>query len=120
MFLNGHVFLIITSFNIKFSSIMNMQGRGATESANGLKTTISEFTARKINIETIVGDSKLKAVCKSLRPVHVEIVGADEHEVHVERLIRKFKEHTRCDLQNIPYKKSPKFMVVSSLEINIT
>ena len=32
-----------------------MQGRGATEAENGLNTTISEFTARKINIETIVG-----------------------------------------------------------------
>ena len=27
MFVNGHVFLVTTSFNIKFSSIMNMQGR---------------------------------------------------------------------------------------------
>ena len=47
MFVNGHVFLITTTFNIKFSSIINIQGRGVTESANGLKTTISEFTARK-------------------------------------------------------------------------
>ena len=40
MFVNGHVFLVTTSFNIKLSSIINMHGRGATESENGLKTTI--------------------------------------------------------------------------------
>ena len=55
MFVNGHVFLVTTSFIINPSSIMNTQGRGATEAENGLNTTISEFTARKINIETIVG-----------------------------------------------------------------
>ena len=27
MLMNGHIFLVNTSFNIKFSSIMNMQGR---------------------------------------------------------------------------------------------
>ena len=38
----------------------------------------------------------------------------------MERLIYTFKERTRCDFQNIPYKKCPKLMVVSSLEANIT
>ena len=31
MFVNGHVLLVTVSFNIRFSSIMNMQGRVATE-----------------------------------------------------------------------------------------
>ena len=48
-----------------------MQGRGATEAADGIKTTISEFTACKINIETIVGDKDFEAVRKSLIPVHI-------------------------------------------------
>ena len=54
MFVYGHAFLVTTSFNIKSISIMNMQGCGATEAENGLRTTISAFTAHKINIETIV------------------------------------------------------------------
>ena len=83
MFVNGHVFLVTTSFNIKFISIMNMQGRGATEAANGLKTTILLFTAHIINIETIVGDNKFEAIRKASIPVHAEIVGADEHRGHV-------------------------------------
>ena len=120
MFVNCHILLVTTSFNIKFISIMNMQVCGATEAANGLKKTISEFTARKINIEMIVGDKKFESVRKSLRPVHIEIVGADEHEVYVERIVRKFKEHTRCDFQNMKNKKFPKLMVVSSLEAKIT
>ena len=36
------------------------------------------------------------------------------------RLIRTFTERTRCDFQNLPYKKSPKRMEVSYLEANIT
>ena len=44
-----------------------MQGRGATESENGIKTTISEFTARKINIEKN-GDNNFEEVCELLIP----------------------------------------------------
>ena len=40
MFVNGHVVLVATSFNIKLISIMNMKGRGATKAENGLNTTI--------------------------------------------------------------------------------
>ena len=46
MFVNVHIFLITISFNIKFISIMDIQGRGATESTNALKTTISASTAK--------------------------------------------------------------------------
>ena len=110
MFVYGHAFLVTTSFNIKSSSIMNMQGNVGTEALNGIKKTISAFTARKINIETIVGDNKFEASHKSLRPAHVEIVGADEHEGHVERFINTVKEHTRCYFQKIPYKQGPELM----------
>ena len=84
-----------------------MQGLISTEVENGLKTTIYAFTARKINIETIFGNYKFEVVRKSLRPVHVEIVGADEHEFHMGSLISTVKDRTRCDFQNIPYKKCP-------------
>ena len=62
---------------------MNMQGCGTTEAENGINTTISAFTARKININTIVGDNGFEAVHKSLRPVDVEIIGSDECEGHL-------------------------------------
>ena len=58
IFVNDHVFLVTTSFNINFRSIINMLGSVATEAANCLKTTISSFTSHKINIETVVGDNK--------------------------------------------------------------
>ena len=99
---------------------MNIQGRGATKASNGLKTTISVFTASKINIETIVGDKDFEAVRKSLIPVHIEIVSAGKHDGHAERLIRKVKYCTRCDLDNMPYKKCQKLILVSSLEASIT
>ena len=99
---------------------MNMQGRGKTETENGLKINISAFIARKINIERIVGNNEFESVQKSLRRVHVGIVGDDEHEGHVEMLINTVKDRTICDYHNMPYKKSPKIMVVSSLEANIT
>ena len=69
----------------------------------------------------LVGDNKFESVSKSLRPVQVEIVGDDEHyHGHVERLVRIVKERTICHFQNIPYKKCPKIMVVSSLEESTT
>ena len=97
-----------------------MQRRGATKGSNILKTTTSAFTAQKINIEMVVGDNKFEAPCEALIPVHVKIVGVDEHKVHVERLIRTVNESTICDFQNIPDNKCPKLMVVSYLESNIT
>ena len=39
IFVIGYIFLVTTSFNIKFSLYMNMQVLGATEVANGIKTT---------------------------------------------------------------------------------
>ena len=38
----------------------------------------------------------------------------------MERRMCIVKERTICDLQNMPYKKFPKFVLVSSLEANIT
>ena len=64
IFKNGHVLLVFASLNIKFISIMNMQGRGANESENDLKKTIPAFTARKINIDTIVGDNEFEVLGK--------------------------------------------------------
>ena len=83
MFVNGHIFLMTKSFNINIILISNKQGRGATKSSNGLKNTISQFTSRKINIETVVINDKFEAVRESQRPVHVKIVGLDEHEGNV-------------------------------------
>ena len=64
MFVNGHVFLVTKSFNIKFRSVMNIQEHGTTELENGLKKTIPYFIAHKFNIETIVGDTKFESVRK--------------------------------------------------------
>ena len=50
----------------------------------------------------VVGDNKFEAPCEALIPVHVKIVGVDEHKVHVERLIRTVNDSTICDFQNIP------------------
>ena len=60
MFVNDHNFLVTPSFNIKFISIIYMQARGATKSENDLMTTISAFTAHKINIKTIVSEIFLR------------------------------------------------------------
>ena len=71
MFVNVHVFLVTMSFNIKSSSAMNIQGRGATKAESGLKITTPPFTAHKINIDTIFGDNKIESVRKALIPVLV-------------------------------------------------
>ena len=84
------------------------------------KETISAFTKCKINIQVVVGDNKFEAVRKSLTPVHVNIVGAGEHEGSVERIIHIDKDSKMCDSHNIPFKKWPKLMVLLSLEANIT
>ena len=62
IFVIGYIFLVTTSFNIKFISIVNMQGHGETDAANSLRTAISAFTAQKIIIEAIVSNNKFKAV----------------------------------------------------------
>ena len=113
MFVNGHIFLVINSSNIKFILIMNMQGRGATKTSNVLKTTISisEFKARQINIEMVVWENDFEAISKLLRPENVKIVVVYEHEGNPERTINTVKELTRCYLQNMIYTKNPKLMI---------
>ena len=70
---------------------MNVQGRGVTKSGNSLNTIISEFTAHKINIETLGDENDFDAVCKALRPLNVKIVVVDEHNGRVERLVHTVK-----------------------------
>ena len=50
MFVNSHILLVTMLYNIKFSSIMNVEGLVATKEASGIKTTISAFTACQINM----------------------------------------------------------------------
>ena len=65
MFVNSHILLVTMLYNIKFSSIMNVEGLVATKEANGIKTTISAFTACQINIDMVVRDNNFYTVRKS-------------------------------------------------------
>ena len=51
----------------------------------------------------VVDNDKFEAVCESLSPVHVKIIGVYEHKIHGERIICTVKELTRYYFQNIPY-----------------
>ena len=62
MFINVHIFLLVKPLNIKFVSIYEYTMMWIIEEETGIETTISEFTARKINIEMVVGDNKFDAV----------------------------------------------------------
>ena len=53
----------------------------------------------------VVGNNKFEAVREALIPVHVEILVADEQNIHVGRLIHTVKKRTRCDFQNMIYNK---------------
>ena len=63
-FFNFHIFLVTIPISIKLILVMNIQGYGETEAEKGINLTISEFIARKISIEVIVGDNKFEAVQK--------------------------------------------------------
>ena len=57
---------------------MSIQGRGEIKAANGLKTTILEFTEQQININMVVGDNKFESLQEEIIKLHFKIEEADK------------------------------------------
>ena len=49
---------------------------------------------------------------ENLRPIDLNIVGADEYVHDVERSIRKTKDRVRSTVHGLPYKRYPRIMTV--------
>ena len=60
------------------------------------------------------------SITKRIKAITGQNFGAYENEGDLKSLMRKIKESKFCDLQNMPYKKCTKLMIVSSLEAKIT
>jgi len=75
------------------------------------KMLINMHHARKIIIKKVNADNEFKNLAEELRPIPVNIVGADEHVGDIERSNRTVKDHTRCHVHRLSYKRYPSEMV---------
>ena len=75
------------------------------------KISINIYHAREISIKQVNADNEFKSLTEELRPIPVNIVSAGEHVGDIEISNRTVKEHTRCHVHKLPYKRYPSEMV---------
>ena len=73
---------------------------------------IKLYHSRGLTVEEVIGDNKFECVKEEIQPVMLNIAAVDEHVSPDEQLICTIKEHTRYQIQHLPYGKHPKVMVL--------
>ena len=60
----------------------------------------------------IHADKEFECIKEDLRPINLNIIGADEHVHDVEHTIRTIKDGLRSTVHGLPYKRYPRIMMV--------
>ena len=81
-----------------------------------INQTINIYTRRGFAVHEIKGDNEFECIIPDLSPIHVNLVGANEHVPEVENSIKVLKERMRCLFNGLPFTCVPRLMVVEGLE----
>ena len=79
------------------------------------KKAINKYIRRGIAVTQVNADNEFRVLEGELGQVMLNIVAADQHVGDVERSIRHVKEHTRCHVHRLPYRRYPTEMVCGAL-----
>ena len=85
-----------------------------------INQTVNIYTRHGFAVHKIKGDNEFKCITPDLSPIHVNIVGANDHVPEIENLIKVTKERIRCLLNCLPFALVPRLMVVAGLEFITT
>eukprot|EP00814_Leptocylindrus_danicus_P003109 CAMPEP_0116045272 /NCGR_PEP_ID=MMETSP0321-20121206/27521_1 /TAXON_ID=163516 /ORGANISM="Leptocylindrus danicus var. danicus, Strain B650" /LENGTH=96 /DNA_ID=CAMNT_0003526577 /DNA_START=448 /DNA_END=734 /DNA_ORIENTATION=+ len=78
--------------------------------------TITIYNRRGFAVHELKGDNEFECVIPDLSPIHVNLVGANEHVPEIENSIKILKERMRCLFNGLPFTSVPRLMVVAGLE----
>jgi hypothetical protein len=120
-FVNGLSFLHTISRNIKFRLVGRTRTRTAREASRHITTVINKYELRGFKVTQVEGDNEFdnEVTRVTIAPRHLSIAGREEHVGQVERSIRTIKERVRCTCHVLPYKRYPKIMIQSLIELSV-
>ena len=111
-FVDGLIFLLTVSRNLRFYTIHDLQNRSmANQVLPRLKFVLAMYHARGFRVTEIHADPEftpLQAVLLTDHGgIHLNVCAANEHVPAAERGIRTVKERNRSTISGLPYKRYP-------------
>jgi len=123
LFINGQVFFVTVSRNIKFSTIEWLPRRSLALAMECLGKVINLYNNRGFTITDALGDDEftpLKYKLKLEYDVEFNDPAANEHVGDIERMIRTIKERICAALSSFPWKKSiPRVMIRETAKLMV-
>ena len=75
-------------------------------------TVINMYTSRGFRVVNVHADKEFDCIKGDIKPIEMNIMGADEHVHEAERSIRTTKDRIRSTIHGLPYKRYPKLMMI--------
>ena len=106
------------STNYKYRTTKPIRGKkkpNARDTVRCSKKAVNKYHARQVGIIQINADNEFTALEGKMANIALNIVAAGEHVGNIERSIRTIKEHTRCTVHRLPYRRYPTEMVCGAV-----
>jgi hypothetical protein len=120
-YVNGQIFLSSKSTKLNFVTAQYVERRTKTNIIKTLNSIKQTYEARGFNVTGIHADNEfnVQSIIESQQPTLMHIYGKDEHVGVIERSNRTVKEKCRTMTHALPYKKVPKLMIISLVNVAV-
>jgi hypothetical protein len=113
---NGSPYFHTISQWIKFRTVAPINNRTKRTLLMEMQAVLNMYEARGFNITRVEGDPEFVCITNDILPIQLNTADADDHVHKVEQSIRTVKEHTRCAVQRLTFKRIPKAMMRAAIE----
>ena len=114
-YVNG-ISLLHTIFrSFKFKTVEETPNRSQRTMVERIKRAIQLYKARGLYVNNIHADNEFECCRAEIRPIKMDITGAEMHLGEVERSICIIKERVRCTTHSL----FPKIMITDCVSYNI-
>jgi Reverse transcriptase (RNA-dependent DNA polymerase) len=111
-YVNQILFLHSISRKLKVRTVNYITSRHKPNILKEILEIIELYRHRGFIVTNIHGDIEFECIIRDIPTVNFEITPNDAHVPEVERSIRTIKERVRADINDMPYTRFPKIMIV--------
>jgi hypothetical protein len=112
IYVNKMIFFHSISRKLKIRTVSNIINRDKNTLLKETRNIIDLYKNRGFEEDNIHADMELECICTDMLPIHCDITPNDAHVPEVERSIRTIKEHVRADINDFPFKRFPRIVIV--------
>ena len=111
-YVQGIPFFHTISKKVQFRTAAVLPNRKKETLLKETKSVINLYQHRGFQVMDIHADKEFECLKEDLRPININIVGADEHVHDIEHSIRTVKDRVRSTVHGLPYKRYPRIMMI--------